>query len=146
MKPIIISFIFLAMFFSCHNSEKQTSTKANDKIAYDMYIPSEMSKLMNDMYAYNFNVKKAIINEEPLTEFPIFFLKIHSAELSRSKSRNETFESFSKLFIEKEKDIFNKNSEIPIEQRYNAAINMCISCHETECRGPIRRIKKLLIQ
>lgn len=101
---------------------------------------------MNEMYAHNLEIKKAILEGGIPTQFPMDFLKIHTAELSEFKSRNETFESFSKLFIETEKEIFNEASTIPLEDRYNNAINLCISCHQTECTGPIPRIKKLLIK
>jgi hypothetical protein len=111
-----------------------------------MYQPSEMANLMNEMYAQNLKVKEDILNGIVPEEFPLDFLKIHSAELSEFKSRNDTFQSFSKLFIESEKEIFNTDSPIPLEERYNNTINLCISCHQTECTGPITRIQKLLIK
>ena len=74
------------------------------------------------------------------------FFKIHTAELSDFKKRNETFESFSKLFIQAEKELYNPNSEVSETDRFNTVVNLCISCHQTECTGPIPRIKKLLIK
>ena len=41
--------------------------------------------------------------------------------------------------------VFDTTSNVPLKQRYNDAINLCVSCHQTECTGPIPRIKKLLI-
>src|SRR5690606_41193677 len=103
-----------------------------------MYQPSEMANLMNQMFAQNLQIKKAILEGNIPSEFPLDFLKIHTAELSEFKSRNETFQSFSKLFIESEKEIFNTESQVPLKERYNNTINLCISCHQTECTGPIR--------
>ena len=127
-------------------SEIQNNELVEEKAKYDIYVPSEMSNLMNRMYAINLEVKEAILNGESPNEFPKEFLQIHTAELSDFKSRNETFESFSHLFLEKEKAIFDQNAKGDLKQRYNSAIGLCISCHQTECTGPIPKIKKLLIK
>ena len=140
----VILFLFVAVF-SCKKEAKETS-EVSEKIVYDMYEPSEMATLMNQMYAHNLKIKQAILAGETPTEFPMDFMKIHTAELSDFKDRNEVFESFSNVFLNAEQEIFNEDSEIPIEQRFNNAVNVCISCHKTECTGPIPRIKKLLIK
>lgn len=142
---LFLSFFALALLFSCNNTKKETAT-IKEKIVYDMYQPSEMSLLMKSMYDYNVTVRQRILEGEKLDVFPSNFLNIHSAELSDFKSRNETFEGFSKLFIQKEKEIFDTNSSIDVKQRFNSAINLCIACHKTECTGPIPKIRKLLIQ
>ena len=48
-------------------------------------------------------------------------------------------------YIDNVRAIYDSTSTIPLKNRYNNAINSCISCHTTECTGPIPRIKKLLI-
>lgn len=111
-----------------------------------MYDPSEMSILMNRMYEINEKIKKDILEGKPLEDFPLEFLQIHTAELSDFKKRNETFESYSKLFLEKEQNIFKTTTNEEAKERFNQAISLCISCHQTECTGPIPRIKKLLIK
>ena len=78
--------------------------------------------------------------------FPTDFLKIHTAQLSDFKKRNAKFEAFSKLYIVAEQDVFNSESAMPVKDRFNNAVGICISCHQTECTGPIPRIKKLLIK
>jgi len=145
MRVFILSLCIITCFFGCKQPEKEIVT-AKEELVYDMYQPSEMANLMNEMYAQNLKVKEDILNGIVPEEFPLDFLKIHSAELSEFKSRNETFQSFSKLFIESEKEIFNTESQVPLEERYNNTINLCISCHQTECTGPISRIQKLLIK
>jgi len=144
MKHIFYLLVF-ALFFSCDNSSNE-ETKESKKIVYDMYESSEMALLMNQMFEYNLKVKEEILKGEIPTEFPIDFLKIHTAEMSEFKSRNETFQSFSKVFIETERQIFDENSTVDIKNRFNNAVNVCISCHQTECTGPIPRIQKLLIK
>ncbi|MFH6769667.1 hypothetical protein V8G56_13020 [Gaetbulibacter aquiaggeris] len=137
--------VALVVFFSgCNNSEKE-NTEINGDIVYDMYKPSEMSILMNEMYDYNLKIKQEILEGKTPVNFPTNFLNIYTAELSEFKSRNETFQAYSSLFVENQKEICNTDAHSDISERYNNAINLCISCHKTECTGPIPKIKKLLI-
>ncbi|HLV15029.1 MAG TPA: hypothetical protein VKY41_07600 [Xanthomarina sp.] len=145
MKVINFAICFLFFLSSCKHTE-ESSNSVKEEVVYDMYQPSEMANLMNEMYAQNLKLKQDILSGKVPTQFPLDFLKIHTAELSDFKSRNETFQSFSKLFIQTEKEIFNTESELPVEERFNYAVNLCISCHQTECTGPIPRIRKLLIK
>jgi len=140
----ILWFFCCTFLFGCNADKKQNEDK--EKIVYDMYEPSEMATLMNQMYDYNLSLKTEIQDGKIPSEFPLDFLKIHTAELSDFKARNATFKSFSKLFIDAEKEIFNKSATTPITLRFNNAVGLCISCHQTECTGPIPRIKKLLIK
>ena len=136
-------FLLLGLsLISCNTDKKEVK----EDLVLDMYEPSEMSLLMNRMYDINEQIKNDILDGKIPESFPLEFLQIHSAELSEFKYRNETFESFSKLFIEKEKDIFNTRSNEEAKERFNQAVNLCISCHQTECTGPIPKIKKLLIE
>jgi cytochrome c553 len=145
MKQFIAIISLLVITFSCQNKVEEPVDKS-EKIVYDMYEPSEMANLMNQMYAHNLKIKQDILAGETPTEFPMDFMKIHSAEMSDFKSRNETFESFSNVFLNAEREIFNEDSEVPVDERFNNAVNVCISCHQTECTGPIPRIQKLLIK
>jgi cytochrome c553 len=141
----IFTFIILLVFIGCHSAKEEQSNE-DSKFVYDMYEPSEMANLMNAMYDYNLTIKKKILNGEVPQDFPLEFMKIHSADLSDFKYRNETFEAFSTLFINAEKEVFNQDATQSIEERFNNAVGICISCHQTEFTGPIPRIKKILIQ
>ncbi|WP_338733041.1 hypothetical protein [Mangrovimonas cancribranchiae] len=140
--------VLLGSLTACKNDVKTDVSEetSKDEVVYDMYKPSEMAILMNQMYAHNLKIKQDILNGDIPAEFPIDFMEIHSAELTKANQRNETFEKFSKIFITAEKNIFNQDSKTPLEARFNTAVNACISCHETSCTGPIPRIKKLLIK
>lgn len=144
----ILCIISLAFIFSCNSkTEEPINTEAkSEKKVYDMYEPSEMANLMNAFYAENEKIKKDILAGKMPEEFPSEFMKIHTAELSDFKKRNAKFEAFSKLYIEAEQEVFNTESTEPVEARFNNAVGVCISCHQTECTGPIPRIKKLLIK
>jgi len=143
--------LVIALVFSCNSSEK--AEKAEKKVTivdgterYEVYKGSEMANLMRGMHAFNLQLKKEVESGKITTEFPEAFLKIHSAEFSESKSRNKTFDHYSGKFIEAQKLVFAEDSNVSLSERYNNAINLCVSCHQTECTGPIPKIKKLLIK
>lgn len=142
----ILAFLMLVFLVSCNSfEEKETTKKIDKKFVPDMYEASEMTLLMRSMYDVNEEFKKDILAGKSPGEFPKDFLKIFTAKLTDDKPYNETFRAFSKVYIDNERAIFDATSEIPIKERYNNAINTCISCHTTECVGPIPRIEKLLI-
>jgi len=137
----------LILCVSCNYSEeKEVIAKDTEEFVFDLYVPSEMSLLMNSMYDVNEKIKNEIVSGNVLEEFPDDFERIFTAELSEGKYRNETFEAYSKVLIDNQKLIFDGAVHLPLEQRYNNAIKTCISCHTTECVGPIPRIEKLLIK
>lgn len=110
-----------------------------------MVKPSEMANLMNEMYAFNESIKQQVIEGKLNNNYPEKFNNIHSAVMTDPNDRDETFEAFSKLFLESEQALFEAPKE-ELVMRYNNAINACIACHTKKCSGPIPRIKKLLIK
>ena len=142
MRTILNILLLSLVLVSC----KDVTEETKKELVFDMYEPSEMALLMEQMYKVNEQIKQDILDGKTPDQFPEEFLKIHTAELSDFKKRNQTFESFSKLFVEKEQEIFESLSNQEAKERFNQAINLCISCHQTECTGPIPRIKKLLIK
>lgn len=142
MQRIFLVLLLALLLASC----KDTAQETKKELVFDMYEPSEMALLMQQMYKVNEQVKQDILDGKTPDQFPEEFLKIHTAELSEFKDRNQTFESFSKLFVEKEQEVFESLSNQEAKERFNQAINLCISCHQTECTGPIPRIKKLFIK
>ncbi|WP_323788574.1 hypothetical protein [Psychroserpens sp.] len=148
MPKSLYYIVLMALIFSCNSTEKaeKTTTIVDGRERYDVYQGSEMANLMRGMHAFNLQLKKEVESGKVTTEFPEEFLKIHTAEFSESKSRNETFDHYSGQFIEAQKLVFAEDSIVALSERYNSAINLCISCHQTECTGPIPKIKKLLIK
>ena len=142
----IVALLMLVLLVSCNSSEEnETIKEADKKFVPDMYVASEMTLLMRSMYDVNEEFKKEILAGKSPEEFPKDFLKIFTAKLTDDKPYNDLFKAYSKVYIDNERAIFDTSSEIPIKERYNNAINTCISCHTTECVGPIPRIEKLLI-
>ncbi|MFK7783131.1 hypothetical protein [Psychroserpens sp.] len=141
-------FILIISLFNCNSAEKEEKavTIVDGTERYDVYQGSEMANLMKGMYAYNMQLKQEVIDGKIVSEFPEEFLKIHTAKFSESKSRNQTFDHYSGKFIEAQKLVFSEDSNTPLKERFNNGINLCITCHQTECTGPIPKIKKLLIK
>lgn len=135
---------------SCNSSgtsDSDINSKASktEKFVPDMYDASEMTLLMRSMYYVNEEIKKTIVVGNTPNKFPKDFLNIFKAKLTDNKPYNDTFIAYSKVYIDNVRAIYDSTSNIPLGKRYNNAINSCISCHTTECVGPIPRIKKLLI-
>ena len=145
-KLTSILFLTFLLLFNCKNEEKTAEEPIKKSVAYDMYQPSEMANFMNAMYAYNQQLKAQIIAGEIPSTLPLDLLKLHSAEMTSGKSRSQNWQSFVNVFIESQKRVSDTLSNMDLKERYNAAIINCISCHKTECAGPIPKIKKLLIQ
>ena len=124
---------------------KESHEEPKEKQALIMAERYKMAELMNEMYAFNESIKQQIMDGTLSTTYPEKFNNIHSAVLIDNSDRDLTFESFSKLFLESQKQIFEAPQEELIT-RYNNAINACISRHNVKCVGPIPRIKKLLIE
>jgi hypothetical protein len=134
--------VFLVLIvFGCKNNQE----KQKEKKVLVMAKTSEMALLMNEMYAYNESIKQQIIEGNLNNNYPQRFDNIHSAVLTNPSVRDFNFESFSKQYLEAQKQVFESPQE-ELTVSYNNAINACISCHNVKCVGPIPRIKKLLIK
>ena len=96
MKYLVYIFYF-AFIFSCNSKEKNENIEENvaGKKVYDMYQPSEMATLMNEMYAENLKIKNEILAGNTPEVFPTDFLKINTAQLSDFKKRNAKFKALS---------------------------------------------------
>ncbi|MCW5519240.1 hypothetical protein J1N09_05280 [Aureitalea sp. L0-47] len=134
------------LLISCNSKVEEPVVSVVKPADMEVYVPSEMANHMNFMYEYNEELKNRILKGDTLGSYPEEFEILYSAKLTDPTDRDEFFELFSNHFIETQKIIYDEESEIPLEDRYNSAINLCISCHNTTCIGPIPRIKKLLIQ
>lgn len=130
-------------FLACNQQPKKETAQ---KIEFDLYEPSEMANLMNEMYNYNLAIKDSILNGFMPSHFPMEFLEIHKAEMTNGKSRNAVFNSFSEVFLKSQETLYHTSDSTLVKQNFNNMVNVCITCHQTECTGPIPRIKKLLIQ
>lgn len=64
MKNSFFGILTLLLFFGCNHAkeevvaEKEEVIAEKDEVVYDMYQPSEMANLMNQMFAENLQLKK----------------------------------------------------------------------------------------
>ena len=110
-----------------------------------MYVPSEMTVLMREMFEFQEKSKKQIENGELPLDFPEKFRKIHTAKLSDQFEHDASFQGFTKTYFN-DIETLGKSTKADAKTNFNKAINTCIACHETTCHGPIVRIKKLVIK
>src|SRR5210317_784846 len=98
---LLIVFLVLIVFGCKNNQEEQ-----REKKVLVMAKTSEMALLMNEMYAYNESIKQQIIEGNLSNSYPQRFDNIHSAVLTNPSVRDFDFESFSKQYLEAQKQVF----------------------------------------
>ena len=145
MKHIIALSILLSMLFSCAEDKATQEKQKTKSTSFTTYQMSEMAALMEKMHQEHQNVKQNIQNGEALGDFPEYYLDIHFAKFTDASDNDDVFKEWAKLYIETEKQLYA--SEIHQQKTlYNASVQVCLSCHQKKCGGPIPRIRKLLIK
>jgi cytochrome c556 len=145
MRNILVLLLVIC-FFSCQKKEKSTSENnesCNKEKKFEMYELSEMASLMEQMYAYNLQIKNKIEKGEPVGNYPEFFNKIYTAKFTDSTDKDPFFDANAKAFIATQKLIYTDAEYV--KQNFNAGVKACITCHQGKCGGPIPKIKKLFI-
>lgn len=142
---LLLFLIFIIFLVSCQNNKVELQVKpvSNEELVF--YTPSEMAKLMDEMYFFNANLKEKIILESDLGAFNNKFEFIHNAKLKETFKRDDLFESLSLALVNNQKAIYTVDKK-EVKNQFNLMVNSCIACHKNTCTGPIPRIEKLLIR
>jgi hypothetical protein len=135
-------FVILSCLLISCNTEKKQEKKTEKE--FQMYEMTEMALLMEQMYNENKALRTKIINEDSLGDFPQKYQNIFSAVMTEPSENDEFFKNYAQLFIESQKKIHQEKGKE--KENFNAMVNVCISCHDVKCTGPIVRIKKLYIK
>lgn len=148
MKKILLIAVTISFIFGCkQKNEKPEAVTVKDTVAgsskFQMYEMSEMAALMEQMYAYNTQLKDRVINKQDLGEYPTAFDKLHTAVLTETSDRDAFFNDQAIKFIEAQKAIYA--DPVQAKDNFNKMVNQCLECHSKKCGGPIPRIKKLII-
>lgn len=148
MNKIAILLLVLT-FFSCQRKEKKVIVKeeinsCHKEKQFDMYQLSEMASLMEQMYAYNKQIRDRIVRGDTVGKFPEFFNKIYVAKFTTPSDNDDFFKENAKKYIAAQKLIYS-SSATTIKENFNKGLDACITCHQGKCGGPIPRIKKLYI-
>ena len=146
MKSLFL-FVLLIVFGACQSKNEATTVNASQELKQDtkfeIYNMSEMSTLMEQMYAYNLQLKHSIETKAALGEYPSFFKELHTATLTEPSDRDPFFNTQVDAFLLAQQNIYVAKDTVAA---FNTMVNACISCHEKKCGGPIVRIKKLYIK
>ncbi len=148
MNKFII-LLFMASFFSCQNKgnkspiKEDTNTCSKEK-QFEMYEMSEMASLMEQMYAYNLQVRDRILKGDTLWKYPRFFNKIYTAKFTTPSDNDVFFKKNANKYIAAQKLIYSDSNYQ--KENFNKMLNACIACHQGKCGGPIPRIKKLYLK
>jgi len=134
------------LFVSCQNNDKTINKISSVKNAeLEMYVPSELASLMKDMYNANQDWKTEILKGNIPTSFPEEYKKIHTAQSTNENAGSDFYNSMSTSYLKTISDLTKAKPE-NVKERYNAMVNVCVSCHLQVCPGPIVKIKKLIIK
>jgi len=149
---ILASFVALQLW-SCQNQENNSkenieSTDKKKKVVsnsdLEMYTPSELADLMLNMYSTNKSWKNQIEKGIVPTEIPKDYQHIHTLESVNDKAKSEFFNTMASSLLQSTTKVTESNTN-NVKSNYNDMVNVCISCHQQICQGPIPKIKKLYI-
>ena len=147
MKNFFGIVLLFSILLGCtHKAETPKDNVAPEEPAaagFEMYKMSEMALLMEQMYAYNNQLRNRIIAKEALGEYPEHFDKIHTAVLTDAADRDLFFDKQAEAFLKTQRNILENKNTVAA---FNKMVNSCIACHQKKCGGPIERIKKLYIK
>ncbi len=148
MKKIVFCFLSCLLIGACKkNPQAEPNAVQNESStsSFKMYQMSEMASLMEQMYVDNQRIKQKIENNDlNFGEFPEYYLKIHSAQMTDSDDFDDFFKSEALKFIEAQRLVYIDTTDV--KKNFNNMVNSCIECHHKKCTGPIERIKKLYIE
>ncbi|WP_196885535.1 hypothetical protein [Aureivirga sp. CE67] len=146
MKYVLQILLVSLLFISCKEEVKKEPMSEESLSEFEMYQPSDMALLMRNMLDKHKVLKEKIEKGKLPTVFPKVYQNIHTATLTDPSDKDDEFDSFAKLYIENEKNLYENSTKENVKENYNAAVQSCIACHQRKCSGPIPRIKKLLIK
>jgi hypothetical protein len=139
--------LLASLFFACSSddaSTEQVVATKKEKKQFEMYEHSEMAAAMLYFYSHFEALKTAIREDQPLGEPSQQLELFHTAEMTKGKTKDETFLNYLEEFKVSYASLFNDASENKLEL-YNATVDACIACHQKKCSGPIPKIEKLYL-
>lgn len=150
MKKILFAVLGCCFLISCQEkvAEQKDISVIDSKDSlkdtkFQMYEMSEMASLMEQMFAYNTQLKERVLNNEDLETYPLFFENLHTANFTDPSDNDVFFQEHAYQFIEAQKAIYEEATDT--KSKFNEMVQQCLACHAKKCGGPIPRIKKLLI-
>lgn len=148
MNKFLILLFTAAIMFSCQKKNSEAlKVVSNDSVGkksnFQMYEMSELALLMEQMYAYNQQLRSRIIDKDSLGQFPEKFENIHTAIMTDSSDNDTFYQEQAAKYIIAQKAIY-ANPDLA-QEKFNQMVESCLACHAKKCGGPVPRIKKLFI-
>ncbi|MEI6508937.1 MAG: hypothetical protein WCO54_10655 [Bacteroidota bacterium] len=150
MKFVLNIFIVALLFASCSgNAEKKTnqvsdSTKScSAKPIKDPNNPKPMALMMRHMADNADSMKAELLRGETPDSVAFPFVRFYLVEPTDSSVLEPKFFENARLFQQAYYDFFRTKEHK--KENFNAVIGKCINCHESYCNGPLKRIRKIVI-
>jgi hypothetical protein len=143
---LLIGFSFA--LFSCNGEAEKAKTDSTTSCKAKSLNPnsdSELAILMREFVAYTDSVKSDLQhNREPRPK-PENLSGILTAKKTDANLDNSVFIPFAQSYIANVENFYNVEKSERVNA-YNGMVNMCITCHQHFCGGPIKRIEKLYMK
>lgn len=122
------------------SEEKVVPIKEEVKSKGVVYQPSELATTMRLMYENLKKVGKHLENGEDIpNELLEGYESIRTDEPTNPEEIGPKFQGFAEIWLTS----FEAFKNEPTQSNYNTVMNSCVSCHQSYCPGPIKKIKRL---
>ncbi|MCG3166924.1 MAG: hypothetical protein POELPBGB_02707 [Bacteroidia bacterium] len=136
-NKVVLLVFFVAVVFVFSNCDRNKSLNPNGD--------SELAVLMRAMADSTDAWKQMTLQNKMPQKFPDAFLKIHTATASDSMMKTPEFDALATSYVEG-LNLFYQSSPSELKTNYNSLVQRCINCHNSHCPGPLKRIKKMVIE
>ncbi len=151
---VFISIFILIITDACSNNKNSTTEskieqseqyiKTQQGTILDPNKPKAMALMMRQMASNADSMKSILLSGKSIDSLHFPFIRFYLAEPTDPSVLEPLFYENARLFQHDYKNIFiEKNNQIIA---FNTMVGKCINCHENYCNGPLKRIKKLLIE
>jgi hypothetical protein len=149
MKRIVFVAIvgIVVALFSCNGDEEKIAKDSAELCKTKSLNPngdSELALLMRELAAFSDSVKQDLLNNREPRPQPANLSTILTAKKTDENIDASVYDPLARSYIASVEYFYTTKPEERIGN-YNAMINACITCHQSFCGGPIKRIQKLLI-
>ncbi len=143
----VFIFLFGVCIASCNGAGGEEAEKKGSACKMDSVNPngnSELAILMRKMAAGLDSAKQDILNHREVRPLPDNIATILTAKKTDPNLDLTVFDPLAQKYLASVKDYYSSTAETK-NHNYNSVVKACVTCHESFCGGPIKRIKKLLL-
>lgn len=133
-RKFLLFFIPIA-FLSCQ--KLGTEPKENP----EMYNPSELSLLMNEMHAALLKIKQDSFSTHFLKDLPPAE-KMLASTATKNENKDQEFQAMAKSYILAYNNLKNSSAD-SLKTHFKAVVNNCYNCHSYYCQLAQARIETL---